>query len=150
MARILTEEPSRFQLMLCGLDWPRYQKTYEGLRKTPRLLAITAEQSISDNQTNLAVSLVERIVMERDSEKKEALVLEYLVLVLQERTGLTNLSETDYNKNLYSYGIDSTGALILKMHFEAELEVSFEVRCFIKTDVDLPNKHLVSLTRREW
>lgn len=111
MARILTEEPSRFQLMLCGLDWPRYQKTYEGLRKTPRLSAITAEQSISDNQTNLAVSLVERIVMERDSEKKEALVLEYLVLVLQERTGLTNLSETDTTRICIAMALTQQGLL---------------------------------------
>ena len=132
MAKVLTEEPSRFQIILSALDWPRYLRTYEGLRKTPRLSAITAELNISENQTNSTESLVERIVLERDSEKRAGLVLEYLGLVVQERTGLTTLSETDLNKSMYSYGIDSTGALTLKMQLEAELEVSFEVRCLIR------------------
>jgi len=38
-------------------------------------------------------------------------------------------SEVDLNKSLYNYGLDSAGALTLKMQFEANLQVSFEVCC---------------------
>ena len=130
MAKVLTEEPSRFQISLCGVDWPRFLKSNSGLRKTSRLFKITAEISTSETQTS-SESLVQRIMMEKNHEKKGELVKEYIALCVKEWTGMTSRSETDLNKSLYSYGIDSTAALTIKMQLEADLQVSFEVVCLI-------------------
>ena len=130
MIKVLTEEPSRFQIGLCGVDWPRFIKSNTGLRKTSRLSLITAEISTSETQTS-SESLVQKIVMEKNLEKKSELVKEYITLSVREWTGVSSRSETDLNKSLYSYGIDSTAALTLKMQLEANLQVSFEVGCLI-------------------
>ena len=127
MAKVLIEEPSRFQIGLCGVDWPRFIKSNTGLRKTSRLSIITAEINTSETQTTSTESLVQRIRLEKDLEKKSELVKEYITLSVREWTGMSSSSETDLNKSLYSYGIDSTAALTLKMQLEANLQVSFEV-----------------------
>ena len=130
MVKVLTEEPSRFQISLCGVDWPRFLKSNSGLRKTSRLSKIAAEITTSETQTS-SESLVQRIMMEKNPEKKSELVTEYIALCVKEWTGMTSRSETDLNKSLYSYGIDSTAALTIKMQLEADLQVSFEVGCLI-------------------
>ncbi len=127
MAKVLTEEPSRFQIGLCGVDWPRFIKSNTGLRKTSRLSLITAEINTSETTTTSTESLVQRIMLEKDLEKKSELVMEYVSLSVREWTAMSSRSETDLNKSLYSYGIDSTAALTLKMQLEANLQVSFEV-----------------------
>ena len=131
MARVLIEEPSRFQIGLYGVDWPRFIKSNTGLRKTSRLSIITAELNASDSQTTSTESPVQRIMLEKDLEKKCELVMEYISLLMREWTKISSISETDLNKSLYSYGIDSTAALTLKMQFEANLQVSFEVGSLI-------------------
>ena len=130
MVKVLTEEPSRFQISLFGVDWPRYLKSNTRLRKTSRLFKITAEISTSQTQTS-SESSVQRIMMEKNQEKKSELVKEYVAFCVKECTGMTSSSETDLNKSLYSYGIDSTAALTIKMQLEADLQVSFEVGCLI-------------------
>lgn len=131
MARILTEEPGRSQIALIGADWPQCFKSDRELRKKPRLAFITAENDAYDNQPNSAESLVQRIRLEKDSEQKSEQVMNYISNSVKKLTGIASLSEADLNKNLYSYGFDSTGALSLKMQFEADLQVSFEVRSLI-------------------
>ena len=129
MAKVLTEEPSRFQIALCGLDWPRYMKSFKGLKMTSRMLVMRAEINDSDSQENSSESLAQQIMLGKDPEKRGELVKEYVGLVMREFTGMSSNSETDLNKSLYSYGIDSATALTLKMQFESNLQVSFEVSC---------------------
>lgn len=131
MARILTEEPGRSQIALIGADWPQCFKSDRELRKMPRLAFITAENDAYDNQPSSAESLVQRIRLEKDSEQRSEQVMNYISNSVKKLTGIASLSEADLNKNLYSYGFDSTGALSLKMQFEADLQVSFEVRSLI-------------------
>lgn len=130
MAKVLTEEPSRFQIGLCGVDWPRFIKSNTGLRKTSRLSLITAEIDASETENTTTESLIQRIRLEKDFEKKGELVKEYVSISVREWTGMSSRSETDLNKSLYSYGIDSTAALTLKMQLENNLQVSFEVGFF--------------------
>lgn len=127
MAKVLTEEPSRFQISLFGVDWSRYINSNTGLQNTPRLSMFTSEISVSESQTNTAESLLQRIRLEKDPDKKGELIVEYVRISVAELTGSSSLSETDLNKSLYSYGIDSTAALTLKMLLESNLQVSFEV-----------------------
>lgn len=127
MAKVLTEEPSRFQISLFGVDWPRYINSNTGLQNTPRLSMFTSEIRVSESQTNTAESLLQRIRLEKDPDKKGELIVEYVRISVAELTGSSSLSETDLNKSLYSYGIDSTAALTLKMLLESNLRVSFEV-----------------------
>ena len=129
MAKVLTEEPGRCQISLFDADWPQFIKSSTGLKKTPRVSVIAAEINASDNHTSSTESLAQRIILEKESEKRAELVSEYVAISVTECTGMSSLSETDLNKSLYSYGVDSTGALTLKMHFEANLQVNFEVRC---------------------
>ena len=136
MAKVLTEEPSRFQITLCGVDWPRYIKSISGLKKTSRMSVIRAEINDSDSQTSSSESLAQQITLEKDPEKRGELVLEYVGLVIKEWTGFSSSSEVDLNNSLYNYGIDSAGALTLKMQFESNLPVSFEVGC--------SNDHLIT------
>ena len=136
MAKVLTEEPSCFHVALCGVDWPRYIKSNQGLKKTSRMLVIRAEMNDSDGQESSSESLAQQIMLEKDAEKRGELVTEYVVLVINEWAGISSSSETDLNKSLYSYGIDSAGALTLKMQLEGNLPVSFEVGCF--------NNHLIT------
>ena len=130
MARVLTEEPSRFQITLCGVDWPRYIKSISGLKKTSRMSVIRAEINDSDSQTSSSETLAQQITLEKDAEKRGELVMEYVGLVIKEWTGISSSSEVDLNNSLYNYGIDSAGALTLKMQFESNLQVSFEVGSF--------------------
>ena len=127
MAKVLTEEPSRFQISLFGVDWLRYINSNTGLQNTPRLSMFTSEINVSESQTNTAESLLQRIRLEKDPDKKDELIVEYVRISVAELTGSSSLSETDLNKSLYSYGIDSTAALTLKMLLESNLQVSFEV-----------------------
>ena len=127
MAKVLSQEPSRSQISLFGVDWFRFMKSNAGLRKTLRLSLITAGMSISDSRTNTADTLLQRIQMERDPEAKGELVLEYTCMVMSDLTGQSFSSEMDLNKNLYSQGVDSTVALTLKLLLESNLQVTIEV-----------------------
>jgi len=129
MAKVLTEQPSRFQITLCGVDWPRYLRSLVGLKKTPRMSLISDEINDSDNQAYTSEFLAQNLTLEKDEEKRCELVKEYVVLVLTEWAGISSGSEVDLNKSMYNYGIDSAAALTLKMQFEANLQVSFEVGC---------------------
>ena len=129
MAKVLTEQPSRSQITLFGVDWPRYIRSLIGLKKTPRMLLIRDEINDSDNQTFTSESLAQNITLEKDEDKRGELVKEYVVLVLTEWAGISSGTEVDLNKSLYNYGLDSAGALTLKMQFESNLQVSFEVGC---------------------
>ena len=127
MAKVLTQEPSRFQIALCGVDWARCLRSLVGLKKAPRMSLIKAEIKDSDNQTSSTDSLAQNITLEKDEEKRGELVMEYVCQVMTEWVGLPSGSEVDLNKSLYNYGLDSAGALTLKMQFEANLQVSLEV-----------------------
>ena len=127
MAKILTEESGRCQISLFDADWPRFLKSNAGLRTTPRLSVISTTSNSSDSQTSSTESLAQRIILEKDREKRTELVHEYVSVSVTEWTGISSPSETDLNKSLYSYGVDSTAALTLKMQLEANLQVSFEV-----------------------
>ena len=129
MAKVLSEQPSRFQITLFGVDWPRYMRSLVGLKKTPRMTLIRDEINDSENQTYTSESLAQNITLEKDEETRRELVKEYVLLVLVEWAGFSSGSEVDLNKSLYNYGLDSAGALTLKMQFEANLQVSFEVGC---------------------
>ena len=129
MAKVLTEEPGRCQISLFDADWPRFIKSNAGLRKTSRLSAITAEINASESQNSSTESLAQRIILEKDADKRTELVNEYVAISVTEWTGISSPTETDLNKSLYSYGVDSTAALTLKMQLESNLQVSFEVRC---------------------
>ena len=129
MAKVLTEEPSRFQITLCGVDWPRYMRSLVGLKKTSRMSLIKTEINDSDNQTNSSDSLAQHITLEKDEEKRDELVMEYVGAAINEWAGMSSGSEVDLNKSLYNYGLDSAAALTLKMQFESNLPVSFEVGC---------------------
>ena len=129
MVKVLTEEPSRFQITLCGVDWPRYMRSLIGLKKTSRMSLIKAEINDSDNQTNSSDSLAQHITLEKEEEKRGELVMEYVGVVMNEWVGMSSGSEVDLNMSLYNYGLDSAAALTLKMQFETNLQVSFEVGC---------------------
>lgn len=130
MVKVLTEEPSRFQITLCGVDWPRYLKRIRGLKKTSRMSVIRAEINDSDSQTSSSETLAQQIRLEKDAEKRGELVMEYVGLVIKEWAGISSSSEVDLNNSMYNYGIDSAGALTLKMQFDSNLQVSFEVGSF--------------------
>ncbi|KAJ7385694.1 hypothetical protein OS493_013722 [Desmophyllum pertusum] len=134
MAKVLTEEPSRCQISLFDVDWPRFIKSNDRLRKTPRLFTILVETNAFDNQTSSSESLAQRIILEKESEKRAELVNEYVAISVTECAGISSPSETDLNKSLYSYGVDSTAALTLKMQLETNLQVSFEVFYFMQPD----------------
>ncbi len=131
MAKVLTEKPSCFQITLCGVDWPQYIKNIQGLKKTSRMSVIRAEINDSDGPASSSESLAQQIMLEKDAEKRGELVMKYIILVINEWAGNSSSSETDLNKSLYSYGIDSAGALTLKMQFESNFPVSYEVGSFI-------------------
>lgn len=130
MVKVLTEEPSRFQITLCGVDWPRYLKRIRGLKKTSRMSVIRAEINDSDSQTSSSETLAQQIRLEKDAERRGELVMEYVGLVIKEWAGISSSSEVDLNNSMYNYGIDSAGALTLKMQFDSNLQVSFEVGSF--------------------
>ena len=134
MFKVLTKEPGRCQISLFDADWPRLFKTNAGLKRTPRLSIISSTANASDNETNSTESLAERIVLEKDKEKRGELINQYVSVSVTEFTGNSSSSEIDLNASLYSYGVDSTTALTLKMQLEINLQVSFEVHVnsFIK------------------
>ena len=129
MAKVLTEDPGRCQISLFDADWPRFIKSNPGLRKTSRLSHITVEINAPESQTRLTESLAQRIILEKDADKRAELVNEYVAILVTEWTGISSPSETDLNKSLYSYGADSTASLTLKMQLESNLQVCFEVGC---------------------
>lgn len=128
MAKVLTEEPGRCQISLFNVDWPLFLKSSEGLKRTLRLSIIRSTVNASDNETSSTESLAQRIVLEKDGQKRAELINEYVSVSMTELlSGNLSSSETDLNASLYSYGVDSTTALSLKMHLEKDLQVSFEV-----------------------
>lgn len=128
MVKVLTEDPGRCQISMFDADWPRFLKSNTGLKKTPRLSILRSTVNAPDNQTNSTESLAQKIVLEKDGEKRAELINEYITATMSEWTGNPSPSETDLNTSLYSYGVDSTAALTLKMQLEMNLQVSFEVR----------------------
>lgn len=130
MVKVLTEDPGRCQISLFDADWPRFLKSNTGLKETPRLSIVRSTVNAPDSQTNSTESLAQRIVLEKDGEKRAELISEYITATMTEWTG-NSPSETDLNTSLYSYGVDSTGALTLKMQLEMNLQVSFEVKKII-------------------
>ena len=132
MVKVLKEEPGRCQISLFNADWPGFLKSNEGLKKAPRLSVIRSTVKASDKGTNSTESLAQRIVLEKDGGKRAELINEYISGLMTELvTGNLSSSETDLNASLYSYGVDSTTALTLKMNLEKNLQVSFEVRSLL-------------------
>ena len=87
--------------------------------------------NVSSGGTNSAESLAQRIVLEKDGEKRAELIKEYVSVSMAEWTrNSRETSETDLNTSLYSYGVDSTAALTLKIQLEINLHVSFEVHFY--------------------
>lgn len=130
MAKVLTEEPSRCQVSLFSIDWPRYLNSNPGLKKSARLSVIrTTMDNTTDRQTSSTESLAQRIILEKDQGKRAEFIKEYVALAAAKWTGISSPSETDLKRSLYSYGVDSTWSLTLKMELEANLGVSFEVCC---------------------
>jgi len=128
MVKVLTEEPDRCQISLFNVDWPLFLKSSEGLKRTLRLSIIRSTVNASDKEMSSTESLAQRIVLEKDGEKRAELINEYVSVSMTELlSGSLSSSETDLNASLYSYGVDSTTALSLKMHLEKDLQVSFEV-----------------------
>ena len=127
MAKVLTEEPGRCQITLLDADWPQFIKRNEELKKTPRLSIIASEVNASDVQTSSTESLAQRIILEKEEDKKTELVSEFVGISVAELSGVSAPSETDMKRSLYSYGVDSTAALTLKMQLKTSLQVSFEV-----------------------
>ena len=133
MAKVLNEEPSRCQIALVSVDWSLLLKTNSKARNSARLSGIRATVDTTDRQASSTASLAQRIILEKDQEKRRELISEYVGLAATEWTGVSSPSETDLNKSLYSYGVDSTWSLSLKMQLENNLGVSFEVCCQQKT-----------------
>ena len=126
MAKVLKENPARWQISLLEADWSRFLKSNKNLNTT-RLGDISVAAKVADSQVSGSASLAQRIVLEKERKKRSQLVKEYIIATIKEWTGISSLSEVDLNKSLYSYGVDSTAALTLKMQLEADLQVSFEV-----------------------
>lgn len=127
MAKVLSEDPGRCQIALFDADWPRLLKNNPVFKKIPRLSVITSEINASDTTTSSTDSLAQRIIFEKDDDKRVNLVKEFVGISVGELLGISSLSETDVNKSLYSYGVDSTTAQALRMQIESNLQVSFEV-----------------------
>lgn len=132
MGKVLNEEPGRCQIALCNVDWPRYLSTNEALERSPRLSIIASEEKASENLSESSESLAQRIILEQDSDKRKDLISEYISAAIPDWFGIAVATEADFNKSLYSYGVDSTSALTLKMQLQTNLQVSFEVCWFIK------------------
>ena len=126
MAKVLKENPARWQITLMEADWSRFLKSNKNLNTT-RLGDISVAAKVADSQVSGSASLAQRIVLEKERNKRSQLVKEYIIATIKEWTGISSLSEVDLNNSLYSYGVDSTAALTLKMQLEADLQVSFEV-----------------------
>ena len=131
MAKVLNEEPGRCQIALFNVDWPRYLSTNETLERSPRLSIIASQVKAFENLSDSSQSLAQRIILEQDSDKRKDLINEYISLAIPDWFGIAVTTEADFNKSLYSYGVDSTSALTLKMQLQANLQVSFEVCRFI-------------------
>ena len=69
MAKILTEEPGRCQISLFDADWPRFLKSNAGLKNAPTVGYQHCTNS-SDSQTSSTESLAQRIILEKDREKR--------------------------------------------------------------------------------
>ena len=130
MKKVLLEEPLRSQICLADIDWPRFLKSNLGLARSSRVQYISTDVRAAQAQNSSAESLATRIQVEKDAEKRVEMILEYITVPFASWIGVQSLSETDLNTSLHSYGIDSTGALTLKMQLESNLQVSFEVNTF--------------------
>lgn len=127
MNKVLVEEPARSQICLADIDQPKFiQKNVKYMQST-RMERIAAEINRKQNQSSSTQSLVTKILLEKDEEKRIEMILEYVSTAMASLAEMQSMSEADLGTSLYSYGIDSTAALTLKMQFEANLEVSFEV-----------------------
>ena len=131
MEKVLRENSGCYQISFFDADWPRFLKSNKGLKRTPRLDEIWTESEASESQATFTESLAQRVVLEKDVDKRAELVKEYVSISVAEWTAISSPSEMDLNKSLYSYGVDSTAALTLKMQLEANLQVSFEVTSIV-------------------
>lgn len=127
MKKVLIEEPNRAQICLADVDWARVLQTCPALAQSPRLERISAAENTAQAQANSAQSLAPKILQEEDEERRSELVLQYVKVAMATCTGMKSLAETDLTASLDSLGIDSNAALTLKMQFEANLQVPFEV-----------------------
>ena len=153
MAKVLKEEPDRCQIALFNVDWPRYLSTNKVLERSPRLSIIASQVKASENLSDSSQSLAQRIILEEDSDERKDLINEYISLAIPDWFGIAVTTEADFNKSLYSYGVDSTSALTLKMQLQANLQVSFEVCLFINPscarDKLIESNILISIITRQ-
>ena len=127
MNKVLVEEPGRSQICLADIDQSRFMQNNLEYMQSTRMERIIAEINRKQNQSSSTQSLVTKILLEKDEEKRIEMILEYVSTTMASLAEMQSMSEADLSTSLYSYGIDSTAALTLKMQFEANLEVSFEV-----------------------
>ena len=127
MNKVLVEEPARSQICLADIDQPRFMHSNLEYMQSTRMEQIIAEINRKQNQSSSTQSLVTKILLEKDEEKRIEVILKYVSATMASLAEMQSMSEADLSTSLYSYGIDSTAALTLKMQFEANLEVSFEV-----------------------
>ena len=125
MEKILIEEPGRAQLGLFDVDWQKIQSSRPGLATSTRLIKIRKKQDVAYS-VQFKQLLVQRILVEKNPNKREEMVQKYVTDLLCSWTG-NSPSDLDFNSSLYNYGMDSFSGLTFKMKIESSLRISFEV-----------------------
>ncbi|XP_048587065.1 mycocerosic acid synthase-like polyketide synthase isoform X2 [Nematostella vectensis] len=136
LLEILKCQPSRCQVTLSEIDWPRFFKSNEESALSKRVEHLREEVNHLEQHADATASLASRTLFERDTAARNQLIEEFVITTLTRCFEMDSFSETDQMTSLYSFGVDSITALTLKVAFETSLQISFETFYFLQPDTN--------------
>eukprot|EP00794_Sanderia_malayensis_P013962 gene13962-15419_t len=132
MDSVLTTMPGKSNICICDVDWMTFLHSLP-TRKSQSIIYDAIRKELPETESSSGGQLLEMVLNAKSMEKKREIVLQFIVRWLATWIGGLE-EEIDLNVPLFTYGIDSVGASVLKNQIEKELQIDFEVFYYMQPE----------------
>ena len=125
MERVMTTAPHKSNVCICDIDWQTFRHRLPNI-DSKYISYSTILQELPAVSTSVDGELLGLISKESSREKQKEILLGFVIGWLANWIKGSE-EEIDCNVALFTYGIDSVGASVLKSKVESDLQVVLEV-----------------------
>ena len=125
MEKVITAAPQKSNVCICDIDWQTFRHRITNV-DSKHISYSTILQELPEVSTSVDGELLSLISKEGSREKQREILQAYVTGWLANWIKGSE-EEIDCNVALFTYGIDSVGASVLKGKIESDLQVVLEV-----------------------
>lgn len=129
MEKVMTTAPQKPNVCICDIDWQTFRHRLPNV-DSKHISYSTILQEIPEVSTSVDGELLCLISKETSREKQKEILIAYVIGWLANWIRGSE-EEIDCNVALFTYGIDSVGASVLKGKIESDLQIVLEVSIWV-------------------